>query len=70
MNADECATCETTGRRGYCAPARCYCGHPDCHAVESWVDLKAIRFADAPLPTKRGRSRWDDREGATWIDSL
>lgn len=24
---------------GYCAPARCYCGHPECNAYESYVDL-------------------------------
>lgn len=25
---------------GYCAPARCYCSHPECNAYESYVDLR------------------------------
>lgn len=31
-----CPTCTETGRRGYCAPMRCYCGHDTCHAYASW----------------------------------
>jgi hypothetical protein len=35
-----CSTCEETGRRGYCARGRCYCGHPACHAYDTWIDLR------------------------------
>lgn len=66
----DCQTCDTTGRRGYCAPARCYCGHPDCHAHESFIDLAAVPLAEVPAVKPRGRLSWDDREGPTWIDSL
>lgn len=34
-----CDECDADGRRRYCAPARCYCGHPSCHAYESWRDV-------------------------------
>ena len=27
-----CAECAATGRNGYCAPNRCYCGHLACPA--------------------------------------
>ena len=28
----DCAECAAGGRNGYCAPNRCYCGHPSCPA--------------------------------------
>ena len=31
------ATC-TTCTHGYCAPLRCYCGHPTCTAYPSYID--------------------------------
>lgn len=35
-----CNTCaDTTGTTRYCALARCYCGHPDCPAIDSYIDL-------------------------------
>lgn len=33
-----CPSCTTPGR--YCAPNRCYCGHPACPAYASWVDVR------------------------------
>ena len=66
----DCLGCVEAGRRGYCAPARCYCGHDTCHAFDSYIDLDSIPLVDAPTPKRRGRSTWDDREGSTWIDSL
>lgn len=67
---DTCATCaEITGTMRYCAPARCYCGHANCPAFASFVDLTALPAADvAPVATLR--TGWDDREGETWIDKL
>jgi hypothetical protein len=32
-----CTACAETGRRGYCAPLRCYCGHEQCPAFVSYV---------------------------------
>ena len=32
-----CETCDAEGRRGYCCPGRCYCGHESCHAFASWT---------------------------------
>ena len=69
--SESCATCATeTGTKRYCAPARCYCGHSDCPAFDSWIDLKAVEFADTPVSAPKRGSTWDDREGATWIDKL
>ena len=31
-----CQECTDEGRRGYCAPLRCYCGHESCTAYRSW----------------------------------
>lgn len=33
-----CSTCQETGRKGYCAGARCYCGHEACPAYPSYID--------------------------------
>lgn len=65
-----CATCESGPTRRYCAPGRCYCAHPDCHAFASWVELPTL--ADVvPAPRKPARaSSWDTREESTWIDQL
>ena len=62
-----CATCTTVGRRGYCAPLRCYCGHDTCHAFASWEPLTRPLANVQTLPT---RSTWADREESTWIDKL
>ena len=32
-----CKTCFRTGKAIYCAPKACYCGHPDCHAYDSYI---------------------------------
>lgn len=64
-----CQTCANAERKGYCAPGRCYCGHPTCHAFASWTELPAL--PDAPIPAKPARaSSWDTREESTWIDQL
>ena len=44
----------------WCRSAVCRC---ECHG-------DGIPLAAAPTIKRRGRSAWDDREGATWIDSL
>ena len=35
--AQMCPACQTAGRRGYCAPNACYCGHDECPAYASFV---------------------------------
>ena len=63
-----CHECTETGRKGYRAPLRCYCGHETCAAFASWEplrtpDLTAIRAAD-----ERMAKSWADREEPTWLD--
>ena len=66
-----CATCTETGRRGTCAPLRCYCGHPTCHAFASFVPRRQPFANVHQLTTARPTSSaWDDREGSTWIDDM
>jgi len=62
-----CATCADNGRKGYCAPLRCYCGHETCHAFASWEPLAPP--ADA-TPPKAKRNDWANRKESTWIDQL
>jgi hypothetical protein len=64
-----CAECTTTGRRGYCAPLRCYCGHDTCHAFASWQP-RAVPLANVQTLPVRASSAWADREESTWIDKL
>lgn len=33
-----CPTCVNGGEQGSCARHRCYCGHPDCWAYDSYID--------------------------------
>jgi len=48
----ECQECEATMTKkrepyrsctvctfGYCAPKRCYCGHPECIAYDSYIHI-------------------------------
>lgn len=63
-----CATCSDIGRRGYCAPLRCYCAHKSCHAFASWAPLSRPNVTD--ITTRRTSAAWDQREGSTWIDSM
>ena len=66
-----CSECKASGRCGYCALGRCYCGHKTCPGFDSYIALSRSA-APAPMPslsTSR-RSAWDDRGGATWIDKL
>lgn len=62
-----CPECVIGGRRGYCAPLRCYCGHETCHAFASWRPLAP---PDDVAPTKAGRNDWSNRKESTWIDKM
>ena len=49
----ECPTCADDERYApgtYCAPARCLCGHPECHAYPSWTPIRHL--AAVPNPTR------------------
>lgn len=68
---DYCTACHEAGKHGHCAPLRCYCGHPECHAYASWKP----RTKTAPVvkPTRnnandRQAQSWADREEPTWLD--
>ena len=63
-----CATCAADGRKGYCAPLRCYCGHKTCHAFASWAPLAKPNVTS--IPTATTSTTWADREDSTWIDKL
>ena len=65
-----CATCTTEGRRGYCAPLRCYCGHDTCHAFASWEPRPVLNVTDISKPKGKKGSAWAEREESTWIDQL
>lgn len=68
-NAAHCTTCAQTGRRGYCAPAGCYCGHETCHAYPSWVAAKrSTPVTVIPTAKSRAAEAWADREEPTWLD--
>jgi len=64
-----CTACAEIGRKGYCAPLRCYCGHESCWAFASWEPLPP-RGALAPTPVTTRRNAWATREESTWIDKL
>lgn len=63
-----CRTCaDTTHTKRYCAPFRCYCGHPDCPAFASYEGLRPINVTCLPRATS---TAWGDREEPTWIDQM
>jgi len=62
-----CAAEQPTSTR-YCAPLRCYCGHPTCPAFASYE--APTRLNVTSLPTRATSTAWDDREESTWIDSM
>lgn len=63
-----CPECTETGRKGYCAPLRCYCGHPSCHAAASYYEPELP--ATAEHAEHKHASAWATREGPTWIDQM
>ena len=68
MSSWKCAHCASEGRRGYCAPLRCYCGHETCHAAASYYeptipDVSSVR-------EQQTSTSWDNRKDSTWIDQM
>ena len=70
-SAWECPTCAADERYApgtYCAPARCLCGHPECHAYPSWTPMRHLA-AVPDVPVTRSTA-WAEREDDTWIDRM
>ena len=66
-----CQTCaDATGTQRYCAPKACYCGHPDCYAFASYVELRPLNVTSIKPRDDRMKSAWDDRGEGSWIDGL
>ena len=66
---DHCAACADSGRNGTCARLRCYCGHQECWAAESFVELGVMRVpANVPAGDARQAQTWANREEPTWLD--
>ena len=56
---------------GYCARNRCYCGHKECNAFGSWVDVseQANQRVKIRKQSQHAES-WEKRGEATWLDKL
>ena len=70
-SAWECPTCAADERYApgtYCAPARCLCGHPECHAYPSWTPMRHL--AAVPDEPVTRSTAWAEREDDTWIDRM
>lgn len=65
-----CTACAEIGRKGYCAPLRCYCGHDSCHAFASWTPLPVSNITPIAKATAAHTDSWANREESTWIDKL
>lgn len=66
----KCPDCDPTGRRGGCAPNRCYCGHKSCWAYHSYVDLGPTLRTPTTTVAGSTRATWETREEETWIDRI
>lgn len=65
---DDCKACHNLGKFGYCARLRCYCGHPECHAADSYYTLEPLSNIIVSAPDERMAKSWKEREGPTWLD--
>ena len=52
----------------YCAPLRCYCGHPECPAFGSWEPLREVSVTSIKPADERMAKSWAEREEPTWLD--
>ena len=64
----QCPICKAEGERGSCARLRCYCGHPECWAFDSYYKPEAAAVATVRAPDKRMAQSWAEREEPTWLD--
>lgn len=70
MRVPRCPSCDPTGRGRTCARRRCYCGHPECWAADSYqattrpqlVPTQPLGPASVQMSTPRAGT-WHDRAG-------
>lgn len=63
-----CPACIDKGELGSCARYRCYCGHQECWAFDSYYKPEAIAAPVVRKADKRMAQSWADREEPTWLD--
>lgn len=69
----QCPVCKSKGEQGSCARLRCYCGHQECWAFDSYYDARERKpepFISAVVrpPDTRMAQSWAEREEPTWLD--
>ena len=64
----QCPTCKNEGERGSCARLRCYCGHVECWAFDSYYKPEAAAGTIIRAPDERMAKSWAEREEPTWLD--
>lgn len=63
-----CQACVDGGVRGSCARYRCYCGHAECWAFDSYYKPKSSAALPTRTPDMRMAKSWAEREEPTWLD--
>lgn len=63
-----CPVCTNAGQQGSCARLRCYCGHSECWAFDSYYKPVATSLTVAPKADERMAKSWAEREEPTWLD--
>ena len=64
----QCPTCAKSGERGSCARLRCYCGHEECWAFDSYFKPETIAAPTVRKADERMARSWAEREEPTWLD--
>ena len=68
MSCQTCRDEQPTSSR-YCAPMRCYCGHPACPAFASYEEPSRLATVTNIKPAdERMAASWAEREEPTWLD--
>ena len=63
-----CPTCAAGGQMGCCARLRCYCGHKECWAFDSYFKPSPVTITTTLAPDKRVANSWAERDEPTWLD--
>lgn len=64
----QCAACVANGERGSCARLRCYCGHRECWAFDSYYKPETPAAITVAKADERMARSWAEREESTWLD--